>query len=257
MVEIPNGFIDFMKKFPILDIFNKKELKLNNLEPLIVGDILDDNVQIVANYLKLLKEDTESLNNRDLYFEGINENINSDNIINATTLSQNVCQELIFSKIKEKIKNPNYYQISSFINVLGIQLRKFSQNHFLSAQNLRYYGKEGIRSFIINNFIEFTNYFTEGGFIDLVNNQMKNYEESKGNFDEDKDNDEAIDKLAKVGEKSNMISFEKVQARECLNFFLIDVIEIYSLVLVKVYTLPSVAKQSVGVIFTGVKIMVS
>lgn len=45
--------------------------------------------------------------------------------------------------------------------------------------------------------------------------------------------------------------------RECLNFFLIDVIEIYSLVLVKVYTLPSVAKQSVGVIFTGVKIMVS
>ena len=56
---------------------------------------------------------------------------------------------------------------------------------------------------------------------------------------------------------SNMISFEKVQARECLNFFLIDVIEIYSLVLVKVYTLPSVAKQSVGVIFTGVKIMVS
>ena len=211
MVEIPNGFIDFMKKFPILDIFNKKELKLNNLEPLIVGDILDDNVQIVANYLKLLKEDTESLNNRDLYFEGINENIISDNIINATTLSQNVCQELIFSKIKEKIKNPNYYQISSFINVLGIQLRKFSQNHFLSAQNLRYYGKEGIRSFIINNFIEFTNYFTEGGFIDLVNNQMKNYEESKGNFDEDKDNDEAIDKLAKVGEKSNMISFEKLK----------------------------------------------
>ena len=33
-VEIPNGFIDFMKKFPILNIFDKIELRLNNLLPL-------------------------------------------------------------------------------------------------------------------------------------------------------------------------------------------------------------------------------
>ena len=210
MVEIPNGFIDFMKKFPILNIFNKIELRLNNLLPLIVEEKLDNNIQIVANYLNLLDTDIKSLNNRDLYFKGINDNLGLKTFSEAKVLSQSKCQELIFSKIKEKIKNPNYYQISSFINVLGMQLRKFSQNNLLSVSYLSEVEMEDMRSYIINNFIKLTNYFTENGFIDLVNNQMKNYKKSRGNFDEDKDNQEAIDKLAKVGEKNQQILFEKL-----------------------------------------------
>ena len=210
MVEIPNGFIDFMKKFPILNIFNKIELRLNNLLPLIVEEKLDNNIQIVANYLNLLDTDIKSLNTRDLYFKGINDNLGLKTFSEAKVLSQSKCQELIFSKIKEKIKNPNYYQISSFINVLGMQLRKFSQNNLLSVSYLSEVEMEDMRSYIINNFIKLTNYFTEGGFIDLVNNQMKNYKKSRGNFDEDKDNQEAIDKLAKVGEKNQQILFEKL-----------------------------------------------
>ena len=34
--EIPNGFIPYMKKFPILDIFKKKTLYIEKLAPLIV-----------------------------------------------------------------------------------------------------------------------------------------------------------------------------------------------------------------------------
>ncbi len=64
MVEIQNGFVDLMKKFPILHIFKKTILELGNLRPLIVKPMLDTNVQIVANYLKLLKNDENTLNKR-------------------------------------------------------------------------------------------------------------------------------------------------------------------------------------------------
>ena len=72
MVEIPNGFIPYMKKFPILDIFKKKTLYIEKLAPLIVPEKINSNVQIVANYLKLLKYDKDLLNSHDIYFEGIN-----------------------------------------------------------------------------------------------------------------------------------------------------------------------------------------
>ena len=181
--------------------------------------MLDTNVQIVANYLNLLQTDKKGLNTKDVYFEGINPSFKDfKSRIDAKILSQEKCQELIFERIRRKIPNPNYYQITSFINALGTQLRKFSQNILLSAMNLndknpkvQYYKHlEGIRSFVIENFIEFTTYFTEGGFIDLVNNQMRNYRQAIGNFDEDKDNEEAIQNLAKVDE-ANMTSFDKLK----------------------------------------------
>jgi hypothetical protein len=220
MVEIPNGFVDFMKKFPILDIFKKTTLELEKLRPLIVKPVLDTNVQIVANYLNLLETDKNGLNTRDVYFEGINPFFrNSDTKIVAKIFPQKECQRLIFERIKRKIPKPNYYQITSFINVLGTQLRKFSQNILLSAMSLNdkdtrikeYKPLEGIRSFVIENFIEFTTYFTEGGFIDLINNQMKNYRQTIRNFDEDKDNEEAIKQLADVDETKNMTSFNKMK----------------------------------------------
>jgi len=215
MVEIPNGFVDFMKKFPILDIFKKTTLELENLRPLRVQPVLDTNVQIVANYLKLLRNDENSLNTRDLYFKEINPSFrNFRTIIDAQILSQKECQDLIFEKIKSKIPKPNYYQITSFINVLGAQLRKFSQNILLSASSLNAGANDqniqGMRSFIIKNFIEFTTYFTEGGFIDIINNQMRYYK-ANSTFDEDKDNEEAIQKLANVDEKKNMISFDEMK----------------------------------------------
>ena len=220
MVEIPNGFVDFMKKFPILDIFKKTTLELEKLRPLIVKPVLDTNVQIVANYLNLLETDKDGLNTKDVYFEGINPNFRECNArIDAKIFPQEECQRLIFERIKSKIPKPNYYQITSFINVLGTQLRKFSQNFLLSASNLNdkdprikeYKPLEGIRSFVIENFIEFTTYFTEGGFIDLINNQMKTYKQAARNFDEDKDNEEAIQKLADVNETKNMTSFNKMK----------------------------------------------
>ena len=51
-IEVPNSFINFFQKFPILNLFPKKMLSINNLEPLIVPDDICSNVKIVSIYLK-------------------------------------------------------------------------------------------------------------------------------------------------------------------------------------------------------------
>ena len=38
--------------------------------------------------------------------------------IKAELLDANICQNLIFNEIKDKIKKPSYYQIITFINIL-------------------------------------------------------------------------------------------------------------------------------------------
>ena len=55
-IEIPNSFINIIEKFQILKLFKIKEMKISNLSPLIVSKEIDSNIQIVANYLKCLKE---------------------------------------------------------------------------------------------------------------------------------------------------------------------------------------------------------
>jgi len=70
MVEIPNGFVNYMKKFPILDIFDVDVLKIENLAPL-NSEYNYENIQLVANYLYLLKNDKNTLINKDLFFKGI------------------------------------------------------------------------------------------------------------------------------------------------------------------------------------------
>ena len=56
-LEIPNSFINFLDKYPLLKLFPEKELYLNKLEPLIVPKYICSNIKIVSLYLKLLKEE--------------------------------------------------------------------------------------------------------------------------------------------------------------------------------------------------------
>jgi hypothetical protein len=99
---------------------------------------------------------------------------------------------------------------------LGNQLRKFTQCYNISAIVLREFRQvypliREIRSFIIKNFIDFTKYFIEGEFINLVNNQKRTFQQAMRNFDEEEENKEAIQKLANVGNKENdLISFNKL-----------------------------------------------
>ena len=90
-IEIPNGFVDFINKFPILDLFEKTYLSLKNLPSLNVPLNINSNVQIVANYLKLLKE--KRLDDVDLFFEDLTPQdfLSYSTLQKAAVLSQEEC----------------------------------------------------------------------------------------------------------------------------------------------------------------------
>lgn len=138
-VEIPSGFKNYFQKFPLLNMFkNKTKINLENLPPLIVSKEINSNIQIVCNYLKLLK--SGKLSETDLIIEGISLSQNdiqslimddfssNSTFINAESLSPEDCDILIKNTFKNESKTeyPTYYQINSFINILAYQLKKFS-----------------------------------------------------------------------------------------------------------------------------------
>ena len=206
-IEIPNGFIDFLQKFPILTLFKVTKLSINNLAPLIIENDVNSNVQIVANYLKALKNNI--INEKDLYFD----KISPDNFVkyktkqDAVTLSQQECQELIFDEIKNTIKAPNYYQIKSFIDILAEQFSKFGRNFYLEADSLILV-KSKIREFAIKSFIKITKHFTEGAFIKIVKSQKKTHDYLFGQYDENKDNEKGMEDLANT--EHEVVSFDKI-----------------------------------------------
>ena len=149
-IELQNSSYNYFVKYPILTLFNIREMKISNIPPLIVPDSLDSNIQIVANYLKALKEDRISKN--DLYFPNITPIDFKNNyyiykkkkystIIDACLISDKECEVLIFEEIKKNIPLPNYYEIISFINILAGHLIKFNQNYFLNAHQFIISGK--------------------------------------------------------------------------------------------------------------------
>ena len=217
-IEIPNGFINFFAKFPILTLIpqNKEnKLSINYLEPLIVTKNVDSNEQIVANYLNLLKID--NIDNIDLYFPNItqeelkNDEIRENTFFDAQIMKQKDCQDLIFDAIKKENKKFSYYQVKSFIDILAIQFKKFNQSYYLNAAFLKNGNAniKKVRTFIIKNFINLSSYFTEGAFTQLINNQ--NFENSIifRQYDENEDIKKGINYLS--NDNHYIISFEKMK----------------------------------------------
>jgi len=218
-IEIPNGFINFFAKFPILDLIPQKpenKLSINQLEPLIVPKEIDSKVQIVSNYLKLLKEN--EIDKHDLNIDGITTDfikLSNRNIKNAKVLSQKECQELIFEKFIETNKSNkyfNYYQIQTFIDVLADEFIKFNHSFYISTKILR---EKQLRSSIIEGFIKLSNYFTQGAFSKLINEQKSTHKMLFGQYDESEDNKNGINNLAK--DKHFVVSFDKIE--QSLIFF--------------------------------------
>ena len=221
-VEIPNTFINFFEKFPVLNLFNTRTLKISELAPLIVPKNITCNIEVVANYLKALKDN--KINQYDFIFPKITpvdfekRKYQIKNLKGKTSslkpeeISEVICQKLIFDIIKSKIKEPNYYQIISFINVLAVQLKKFNQNFYLSAYEFINNGRSGlcpIRTFVVESFIKLTSHFTEGAFSELLKSQDKARKaQYGGEYDENKDLNNAINKLAI--DVKDVISFDKI-----------------------------------------------
>ena len=208
IIEIPNGFVDLIKKFPILTFFDKRTLLLRELPPLIVPKDLKSNVQIVANFLKLRKE-RDGIDNFDLYFEGLTPTAfyGYNTRREAQILSQEECQKLIFQEIRNSIEHPNYYQIKSFIDVLATQFKEFNRNFYINSYLLREHRIDrSLRSSIINSYIKMTKHFTKGAFSELIRTQ----EETRNylmQYNAEEEIDSGIKKLSKI--QPNLVSFDK------------------------------------------------
>ena len=224
-IELQNCFKNLFVEYPILNIFPIKELKISNLPPLIVPKELDSDIQIVANYLKALKEN--KINEFDLIFPNITpsefeknfyyiKNKKYSTSIKATLLPDIECQELIFNEIKEFYREPNYYQITSFIKVLSIQLKKFNQNFYLNAHiiitsNKKSYCK--IRTIIVQSLIKLTKYFTKGAFTYFLENDKNMNLSIFENLNEIRDIDSKnINSNILSNDTHQIISFDKIES---------------------------------------------
>ena len=238
-IEVPNSFINFLDKFPLLKLFPNKKFFLEKLEPLIVPEDICSNIKIVSLYLKLLKE-------KNVLPKDTIQQLKSDNKIDKNAivfpftphdlilkdengkgydynkivikaeeenkyLTQELCEKLIFNEIKKTIKKPTYYQIVTFINVLANQLIQFNRNYFLSACTILDTGRFDnclVRSLIIRKFIDLTKYFTKGAFTELLNEQ----EDVLNLIHKKKNEQEKIEKANNILEnfKHESISFNKM-----------------------------------------------
>ena len=144
-----------LEKFPVKYVGHEEFIIKNNLH----------NIQIVSNYIKLLKENTNILNEYDLSFENFDDLGKKKRSVKALFLSPKEC----FSLINKKINSYNLYQFDNFINILGSQLKKFSQNHFFSANYLNE-GKinNKIRCLLVNNLIENSLFFAKDSFTNSI-----------------------------------------------------------------------------------------
>ena len=233
-IEIPNTFINFLEKFQILNLFHQEKLYLDKLDPLNVPTDLTSNVQVVANYIKALNEGM--LDEKDIFFDTINNEAlkegSEETTMDAKILSQEECQSLILKEIGTE--NPNYYQITTFIDILGVQLKKFSMNNFLTRHLLKYHETlpthkhlkgNHIRSFIVKSFIKNTKNFTEGAYTTILKSQQKTQEIMFGSYDEEEDIKKGIKFLAETDHK--VVSFKEI---ESLLFFHEGIGESFSII---------------------------
>ena len=65
-----------------------------------------------------------------------------------------------------------------------------------------------IRTFIVQNFINLTKHFTEGAFTSLLKDQKYEHHLLFGQYEEEKDNQNAINNLA--NNKHEVVSFDKI-----------------------------------------------
>ena len=218
MIEIPYGFVNYMMKFPILNLFKKKIISIKELPNLKISDNITSNIQIVCNYLKFFDED--KINKANVYIKGIS-NENHKNMLQAQSLDQQTCQNLLNKFFQ--VENSNYYQKLSFINIIASQLILFTNNLYLDAGQIYHFaiGKKQkellkIRSFMIEALIKNTEHFTKGAYTNLIQNQVFTQNRQSGKYDEEKDLEEAIKKL----ENKEIISYKQI--RPSLIFFNLD-----------------------------------
>ena len=200
IIEIPKGFVEFDKKYKLLNLF--KKIHIEKLCPLRLEEgakqIKDSPISIVAEVLSLYDNNQIGTQNIDL-----NANIRK---------SAKECEEIINKHFN--VENQGYYQKMNFIKILSIQFTKFTNNVFFNYDVAVDAGKGEIikkaRKFVISNFIELTKVFTRSPFDGVLLSQNQSME-IFGKYNEEKAIEEGINQLADEKQKKEIFSFEKIK----------------------------------------------
>ena len=176
-IEISNDFYSYANSYKILN-FDPKPIILNSIGPFIFEND-DKKFKIVATMLHFYK------NNR---ISNETPNFEKDCLKNANDMKKLILEYL-------DIKNPNYYQIKTFIRILAFEFEKFNECYGFSPnllkQNMKADTAEEIRKLIIKYFINITKHFTSGPFEELIKIQDK----TKLDLDPKNKNKELLKKL--------------------------------------------------------------
>ena len=201
-IELPNGFYNYIAKFPILDLFQKKEIK--KLLPLKINPnlkkIKDNPVFLVANTLQKYKEGKIGEENIDLDIDN--------------QLSREQCELIIDEYLKSNENEYNYYQKNSFIKLLSEEFRMFKNRYLLDPDSFDKYDRNGrsilskSRNQIIKSILDSSVFFTKGPYDNLIKSQSTSQESSQ-DYDEEKLNKQALESLEKT--KDN-VTFDSIPA---------------------------------------------
>ena len=199
IIEIPQGFFDFEKKYKILTLF-KKEF-IDKLRPLRLEEnarfLRESPISIVAEVLTYYEEDKIGKRNIDL-----------DDPI---SMSAEEC-ELIINKYFN-VENQNYYQKINFIKILSLQFKKLSTNFYLDYQMAFINGIGDLikkaRISIIKNFIALTKVFTRSPYDQLLIKRQTESIDIYNRYDQNLAIEKAISALE--NEKQEIFSFDDIK----------------------------------------------
>ena len=198
IIELQNGFYNYLDKFPILRLFNNRIIeKLPPIKlPKNSQNIKGNPIQIVSMTLK--------------YFE--DGSIGKENINYNSSLRREECQNLIDKYIKNSINQYNYYQKMTFIKLLSFEFDKFNTNYMLDPSTFEQNNQKQLivkcRLQVIQSLLESSIYFIKGPYDKLIESQ-KLSQQKIDYFDEEKLNEQAIRSLENTKEN---ITFDSIPA---------------------------------------------
>ena len=199
IIEIPQGFFDFEKKYKILTLF-KKEF-IDKLRPLRLEEnarfLRESPISIVAEVLTSYEEDKIGKRNIDL-----------DDPI---SMSAEECEDIINKYFN--VENQNYYQKINFIKILSLQFKKLSTNFYLDYQMAFMNGIGDLikkaRISIIKNFIALTKVFTRSPYDQLLIKRQTESIDIYNRYDQNLAIEKAISALE--NEKQEIFSFDDIK----------------------------------------------
>ena len=143
-------------------------------------------------------------------------------------IDNEIGNQLILKYFKENENDQcTFYQLNSFINVLGEQLKFLCGNHNLNAEQLQkaaYHFKipslKFIRSFIIKSLISLTKYCTKSAYESLLTGQYETSKYQIGKYDEE----EAAKNALKYLTDKKIISFNELLEKTSIVFLNEDIL---------------------------------